>query len=66
MDAQKYKSIHDLAMQKIQQRLQVTPSIKEDLVKKFTDWFQGLIQAAKMQQQTEQSVDQGSEAGGTV
>jgi len=47
MDAVKYQTIKDQTYKKIQERLKVTPSIQEELTAKFTEWFQGLIQAGK-------------------
>jgi hypothetical protein len=50
MELQQFQSIKDLAMNKVQQRLNATPGIKEDLTRKFADWFQNLVQQAKLSQ----------------
>jgi len=63
MDAAKYSALKDLTYQKLSKRLEVNPSLKEELVEKFTEWFQGLVMMAKMSQQQMPSPQQQSNQG---
>ena len=51
MDTQKYQDIKELAYLKVQERLKATPSVREELIQVFTDWFQALVSTAKAAQQ---------------
>ena len=46
-DAKLYQDLKNDVYQKIQDRLRITPGIKEELVGKFSEWFQGLVMQAK-------------------
>jgi len=48
LNTQQFQDVKDLAYRKIQERLRVSPGIKEELIKKFTDWFQGLVAAERI------------------
>ena len=61
MDSQQYQNIKDLVYATIQERLRVTPSIKEEIVQRFTEWFQGLVVMAKTTQMAAQMPVEGEE-----
>jgi hypothetical protein len=63
MELSRYQAIKDVVATKVQMRLYKTPSIKEDLVKKFEVWFQALAKPDEQDQPTDDQQDAGGADG---
>jgi len=57
MDVERYQAIKDKVYEKVQIRLYRTPSIKEDLGKKFELWFQALAKPPAVEEDTQSATD---------